>query len=478
MTATSVVTRLRGFGRRVPPFAVALRGRPLRGGTGLGIAAFLAAIVATGALAPRAWGRTGDHGRVGVLRFDGSSESPVRRQVQRALGQRGFEIVGAQALQRTADQSDFDLSRNGDRRRLMAKLRLTALVLGDVKRQGSRSMARLTIEPREGTSEGETWTVRGGTDQLAEAVGHDLLRRAGTVLGKPARRREGAAGVEEPEAAATQVASEAPVEPAAPTTPADPGFSPHTRRPAFELFAGPRFLSRRLSFDGDERGELRDHRTRSLAQALGIGAAWFPFAAQPGAVHALGFEASYERGLGLRSITSDGTAYESPHQQFAGAFLWRVPRRWVTGDALLGGGTQRFGFDRLGAPATDPDERPPVPDVSYSYLRAGLRMVFHTTGAFALIASGAYRHVLDAGPIAGSQWFPGASAWGFDATVGALYRLHPQWEIRAEADVRRYAHGFSADPGAALVASGAIDLYVDYLFSLAFVWDRGGVRAP
>lgn len=421
------------------------------------VAAFVSLLVVGAASRVNAAEPASPRERIGVLKFDGRSELPVRRQLQQALGLRGYEVVATRKLERTARELGVRLDDDADRRRVMTALRLTAVVRGRVAVAGGRATAWLTIERDAGGPPLErTWTVDGDSERLAELVVSDW------------NHRETPASVVPVEAAVTSTS-------AAPPPSAPDEARPTTRRPALSIAAGPRFVSRRLAFSGDDRGELRDFRTRSIGQALGVDLAWFPWAADAdaGFARALGFAASYEVGLGLRSSTADGGAYESPHHQLAAAALLRAAGRWVTFDGSLGVGEQAFAFERLDDGAASPDARAPVPNVRYRHARAGGELVVHGSGAFALVAGAGFRWAAQAGDIAGRDWFPRDRVIALDAKLGALVRVLPRWEVRAEAELARYGHTFGARPDDPLVASGAIDVFMDYRLSLAFVFDAG-----
>jgi long-subunit fatty acid transport protein len=100
-----------------------------------------------------------------------------------------------------------------------------------------------------------------------------------------------------------------------------------------------------------------------------------------------------------------------------------------------------------------------------------------------LQANAAYLACLSVGgTISSSSYFPRAKCNGFEAGVGAGYRLADQWEIRAGVDWRRFGLDFhvktsdvTMDPGSTpAIAGGAIDQYIQINVGIAYVFGGSG----
>lgn len=462
--------------------------------------------------------------RVGVMRFVGADELPVRRAVTRVLAAHGVRVVGAPALERAASAVGSRLD-EASARRLMKRLGLQALVVGEVQaRAGRGASAVLRLHTLTGRPRDVKASVASGPQALGAAIAPALWARAEGALGGRRSRRGGrpqrvadpaddvrggelasaeppkpptaaedgedaddteededepdadADGLERAAAAARlRAAAEAVPEDRSPRDNPSGGPAVPTAPSGFEVAVGPRFLSRRFTYASDVRNGLSDFQTVTIAPAVAVEATWFP-GHRPGDPGYVGLALGYEHGLSLESTTADGRTYQSPNQHLAASGLLRLPSKWLTGRAALGGGWQRFAFAPVGG--TPVDAEPPLPDVSYLFVRGGLDLRLATPTPLALYGGMGYRHVLRAGDIASSAWFPRDEVRGVDLTIGVAYRFLPRWELRGQMDVRRYAHDMHARATDAHVAGGAVDVYVSWFAAVVLLFggqvDEGG----
>ena len=115
-----------------------------------------------------------------------------------------------------------------------------------------------------------------------------------------------------------------------------------------------------------------------------------------------------------------------------------------------------------------------MPNVTYNYLRAGASLHIYTGTPLSFFAGGYYRHVLRAGDIRNEDWFPSATVWGAEGTVGASYRFLPWLEARLQGDVRLYQFRMTPDAGDAHVTDGAMDQYWGGSLSMAVLFGDEG----
>jgi len=149
---------------------------------------------------------------------------------------------------------------------------------------------------------------------------------------------------------------------------------------------------------------------------------------------------------------------------------------------LVGGGQQVFIFHSQGAAMRS--NLADLPDVQYRYARAGVDARFNLPASLALMVSGGYRYVFDAGKqnylIQANQYLPNATFLAFDVTAAVGYRFLPMLEARAGFDLRRYQ--ITAGANNAMVSS-ATDQYTGLWLQLAVLLDgfaagEGGATAP
>lgn len=415
--------------------------------------------------------------RVGLLPFSGPGATVARAAVNRALAAKRWRVIEVKSADVIASAAD--------------EHRLAAVVGGRITKKGKLWTASIDI--RKAEDDGDTiaagkWTARGSSTALSRGVFRGFWKRFGRILERQAtrvhpvsrRRAEPPAATKpiaraEPETAAepepetapepavADIASPPPrVQTAAPTSVKAP---PPDTPLLFELTCGPRMISRRLGYRGDSAGALVGFRTALGAPAVGLGMAMFPFAGIEGSFLArFGIGLRFEYGLPLSSQLGS-LSYRSPHSDLNVGIGYRLGSRLVTIDLEAGGGWHRFAVTPEGEAVSRPR---PVPDVAYQYLRpgAGLRV---QTGRLGWLAGGYYRHVLDAGPITSTEWFPLAQVRGFEGILGAGWRLHPRWELRAMADLRWYRMQTNATASSIRQADAASDLFIAGWLAAALV---------
>ncbi len=105
---------------------------------------------------------------------------------------------------------------------------------------------------------------------------------------------------------------------------------------------------------------------------------------------------------------------------------------------------------------TDGSKLEGLPNIGYRTLRLGAELNVPLMEAISVSAGASYLHVLSTGEI-GTEYFPGASAQGFEAGGGVSYAFAGGFEARALVNFTRHALKFKPAEGAAYFATGATD---------------------
>jgi hypothetical protein len=423
-------------------------------------------------------GRAAPPSRAGVARFTGPGGAQIRRQVTRTLEDRGFKVVSLDALERAATLLAVSPDEEHGIQAVAAKLALATAVTGHVVGDRRLHAVRIAVhDVRTGRVLAEATFSAPTTDRLARTVGRDLWARLGTALA--------AATVRPPSVGAADTSLTGPTPGGAPPLASPPptvSAQPEPTRPPqagiltagptkFELCVGPRVVYRRLAFDTDPDNALTPFHTRQPAPAVGLEAAWVPRLSRP----RLGLAVSFEYGAPVKASSGSGLVYRMPNSDLNASLLVGYPFRLFTLDFVAGGGSHRFAANPEGAAVSRPRT---IPGVAYSYVRVGVAARVYPASRIGLQAAVYYRHVLEAGAIASSDWFPSVQTRGAEATVGISYRFLPMLEARLQGNLRLYrlAMDPQAPPGGH-VAAGAQDQYWNAWLAMALLFG-GGVRGP
>jgi hypothetical protein len=121
---------------------------------------------------------------VGILRFVGKGEVDVRIAVTKAVGARGFPLVGAAALEGAGGAGGKPLPAAA-LSAMARELKLAAVIDGRVELEHGLATAKIAVrDPLDGSVAAvETWSVRRkSASALARAVGKDFWRKLGPAL--------------------------------------------------------------------------------------------------------------------------------------------------------------------------------------------------------------------------------------------------------------------------------------------------------
>ncbi len=199
---------------------------------------------------------------------------------------------------------------------------------------------------------------------------------------------------------------------------------------------------------------LRPYKAMFISMVGGSGELYPAVWAGLSIVDDIGLRGGYWQAIGLKSSTGGG---DTDYTTTFSAMDVGLTGRFHLGDSLLSLNVSygTLTFD-LAVPASDPLAEQ-VQNLAYGFLRAGLdfRLVLDR---LAILAGGAYRHVLSTGPL-GDDFFPSSSALGFDAHLGAAYELLGFLELYGRGNFVQFIHSFDPRDGAAYAADGATDLY-------------------
>jgi hypothetical protein len=455
--------------------------------------------------------------KVGVS-VNGMPAGPVRGAISDVLKHHGFEATSP------------DLSSDADDAIAAAakQSKLSAVVVGEVREGGKRLKLRVYGATGDLISEG-SWHEAGGPKKLANSVERTLWSRVGGALSKAHPAGGGGDKAERAEREVAQQAEEAPrsKKEAAPVeetptysrssesdTPrekseaSDDGEAPRKRGKkkrssdggaeavarksggeesssgpagrALDLGVSSRFVMRSLSWTG--ASTLSTYSLSPPAPSLGLNVSWYPAAhAMSGWPSNLGVYLGVEYTPGLSSQRKDamtGAIAKFPTQEsdYAGGVQGRLLLGPVEGALQLGGGQHGFIF-RSGAGA-DRGTLAGLPDVKYTYFRAGLDARIKLPSNLSLQLGGGYRAVLGAGNVnyllEASGFLPNAKVSGFDGMAAIGYRFLPVLEGRGGFDLRRYV---ITGGNNASMTTGGVDQYLAFWVQLAVVLDGSGAAA-
>jgi hypothetical protein len=330
---------------------------------------------------------------------------------------------------------------------------------------------------------------------------------------------------EEAPAASGGAASEETAAKKAPEPEAEGGAAVGPR--ALDLSVGIGGFSRSLTYNQSIYPTLREYKL-TLGPAAHFRAIVYPAAfATSGFLANLGLEADIEQAFGVTSSVAanpmsptypNGATFGTVIHDFYGGARVRVMLGPHEIAIRAGGGEHAFSFRE----GTDPNGNPvaraglSIPDTIYQYFRIGLDSRFELPGGMTAGLSGAYRVVtnhagqISIGPLFDPKTgeltemgiFPYLTVGGVDFGAMLGYHITPSIEARASFDLRRYFYKMNSKntvcPKDAMgvyqqcdfyvngagqieqinqVAGGAVDQYVGFAVSAAYVWGGAAPRA-
>jgi hypothetical protein len=243
---------------------------------------------------------------------------------------------------------------------------------------------------------------------------------------------------------------------------------------AVDASVGPRIVSRDLSWNKDIKNVLGKI-SQGGEPAVGGELAWYPgahFTRTWPASFGVVFSAEYAPGTTI--ATSNGR-FGTTDSDYWGGLRLRLPIG--VGDAAVTFGLGQQVSLLQGLDGTDRTSLN-VPDVRYSYLRAGFDLRIYVPAGVGVLVGAAYRDVSGAGTgsfeAQSTDFFPRLTTTGLEVSAAIGYRFVPSLEGRIGFDVRRYGldtHPQNSDP---VLVSGALDQYVSFWLSLGVLIDGAG----
>jgi hypothetical protein len=418
--------------------------------------------------------------RIGLIPFTGPGASAVQRATVKALAARRFRVMELDSGASPGARNEADAARA-----IAADQSLMAVLSGTVKKKGRKLVASLILrDGNDGQVIGQdAWSGRSAA-ALAKAVQKEIWPSFKDALGE-LQPREG-----RPESADPVPPPPPPPPPLARPATETPDSEPVSRPPVsevrrrpppveeeaeekeapatpmaygpmpIEVYVGPRFSTRGLKYRNVPEKPLAEFQTDRPSAAVGFGAAWFPLLGTP----RVGVTVDGQFGARMRATTADDHTYDLQTYEVMGGAAAGITTGPLALDLNVGGGVHQANFNGTTEEAKAVQ---PIPNVNYTFLRAGLGARLYTSSPFSLMAGGSYRHVFKAGDIAGADWFPNLKVYGLDFMIGAAYRILPWLEARASFDGRYYRYHMNTAIGDPRVAGGAVDLYWGALVGVA-----------
>lgn len=485
--------------------------------------AVVACIAAVGLMAPglalaKPKGKGNAHGKphgaapkVGLMTFTGPGEAASRGAVEKALKARKIIVVNASDLSAAAKSAHVKLDGNDGFKAVAKALDLTAIVTGEV----SKKKATINVHTGDdGSSVGEETFQGADPKKVAAAISKTFWKRLAGPFNKTKPPSGGSFEAPPPEEEpATTGAAEAASEPkaeapakdttketatetkteetttktgskaeAAPAQAAEEGEP--TSDPAVDVSAGPAWFMRSLSFN-QPRNDLSNTKVANYslprAPVLFFRGDIFPgaLAGMTGIAANLGLTADVSYLLPV--VTSKGM--DGDYKTTGLAYTLGVKARLPFGTFVtVSYGDQAFKLAKSNSSMPDPV----VPGVSYKFARIGAGIRDQVTSTLMLQANLGYLQCLGKpGDIAAGNYFPRTTCNGFEAGVGAGYRLSPELEVRAGVDWRRFGLAFKVQPSdigndpstTPAVAGGAIDQYIQIYAGVAYLFGGGSAGA-
>ncbi len=212
---------------------------------------------------------------------------------------------------------------------------------------------------------------------------------------------------------------------------------------------------------------MRSFRAYNLdvGNAARVAAEVYPLRAiTDGAISHLGVTGSFAMAFALDSADSRGRHFDTTMYDLSLGLRYRLPLRATLPDFGISiAWTRQVFYVR----ASETQALGGVPDLVYDGLRVGLSARIPVVWRLSLRIDGGITPVFATGEL-GDNFFPHASALGFDGSVALAVRIWRGLEARAGFDAKTYSVSANNEPGDRYVATGSSDLYLSGTFGLAW----------
>lgn len=177
----------------------------------------------------------------------------------------------------------------------------------------------------------------------------------------------------------------------------------------------------------------------------------------------IGLTAGFARAFALQSATADGTPIDTVYQRYYVGLRYRIPISRPTGPVFtVSGQYYRHTFQSDEPPALAGQ----VPNADYSAIRAGVDARI-PLGRPALMFGFDWIEPLSAGPV--YDRFREPKVHGVGGKLGLFIKIASGFELRMAAEYQRFFADFDPVLGNAYIAGGALDQYLGFRLSAAYV---------
>jgi len=207
-------------------------------------------------------------------------------------------------------------------------------------------------------------------------------------------------------------------------------FAQAAEQSAFTASAGVGFLNRSFTWAGAPSSTLTPA-SQPFAGAVAVDASWFPGAhvtEGPGSWFGLFGQADVGLGLASKLANVDAVFAQTATRLRLGGIV-RFPlgeRAWL----IVHGGSARQGFSTSSKAVSGTATRPTAPDILFEGPRGGLGTRVKLGGTAELDVTLGAQYVTGFGELGSSAWFPNASAFAADASLGLSFGLLEHVRLR------------------------------------------------
>lgn len=442
--------------------------------------------------------------RLTVHDFYGPEGRSLRGDVEAVLRrQQGVTLVPKHEVDTTARDLGVDAFSPEGRKIIARELKLSAWVMGVVKRSGSK--LKLTVVMYDGAEHariGRAVMAGRNAEVLRGAVKRELWQQSRNALAMalaplPAGRGEfasdapeaapapsipappGAAEAQNPTAAEGEATSTdsaaAPEVPFLYTPP--PGEKPapapgaaradsladdgsRKKRPqSMQMFVGIGSPYRSFAYSDPITSTLGDYQLSGVPM-FDLNLGYYPARAfTDGWASWLGLDATAQLAIGSSSVDSAGNKYKSRYDAYRVGVRGRVPVSKHFISAFSG-----YAMSRFTTTAENEEVVPPTPNTDYRMIRSGAGTELTLPHAILLGMDLAWLHMLSVGEV--GSWFPRTTAGGVEFALFATYPLSQHFFARLTGAYTRHFFDFNSQPGDERAAGGATDQYLTASLSI------------
>ncbi len=421
-----------------------------------------------------------------VLEFSGQRATQIRGQVVTALGDR-VELVSLSEFMATAQEEGVDDLNGRALARVCAPLSLAAVLDGEVS-GGSLTLKLRSCSDGRTVEEAQVAIRRRRADpgRLGNALDRIVSRLGRLSAAQPqessvepeggASNTDDDAGEHDGDAAEDDdddedegeddddddADEEEEEEDGDDASGSESGPTRTTRATFLSLTAGMEMGGRSFHYTDPITDNLRPYQLFG-APSVALAAELYPLSRSTMPVlRDLGITGSYALAFALSSKLEGTETVDTSWSRLQAGVRLRVRTGGPGFGLSLGFGFVKFGFS--GAESAPIDE---LPDVDYSFLRAGLDARMPIARAIVVIASAGYMGVLSSGAL--DDRFPRSSAGGADLALGASWRALGPVAISLTASYTRFFFTMNPEPGDPYVAGGALDEFLGIQLGASYV---------